>query len=68
MSIVLYVLAVGNAHMNLRPGAKRMIELTQGAPTPEIEAVGKRLGIAGTINDLIVVALIVLMVWKPGTF
>jgi uncharacterized membrane protein len=68
LSIVLYVVAVGNAHMNLKTGAKRMIELTQGPPTPEMEAVGKRLGIAGTINDLIVVALIVLMVWKPGTF
>jgi hypothetical protein len=33
-----------------------------------MEAVGKRLAVAGTINDLIVVALIVLMVWKPGTF
>jgi uncharacterized membrane protein len=68
MSILLYVIAVGNAHMNLIPGSKKMIELTQGPPTPEMEAVGKRLGIAGTINDLIVVALVVLMVWKPGTF
>jgi uncharacterized membrane protein len=68
LSILLYVIAVANAHMNLRTGAKRMIELTQGPPTPEMEAVGKRLAIAGTTNDLIVVALIVLMVWKPGTF
>ena len=68
LSIVLYVVAVGNSHMNLKPGARRMIELTQGPPTPEVETVGKRLAVAGTINDLIVVALIVLMVWKPGTF
>ncbi|HEX4906889.1 MAG TPA: DUF2269 family protein [Acidimicrobiales bacterium] len=68
LSIVLYVIAVGNSHMNLKPSARRMIELTQGPPTPEVEAVGKKLGIAGTINDLIAVALIVLMVWKPGTF
>jgi uncharacterized membrane protein len=68
LSILLYVIAVANAHMNLRTGAKRMIELTQGPPTPEMEAVGKRLAVAGTTNDLIVVALIVLMVWKPGTF
>ena len=68
LSIVLYVVALGNSHMNLKPGAKRMIELTAGPPTPEMETVGKRLGIAGTVNDLIVVALIVLMVWKPGTF
>lgn len=68
LSIVLYVVAVGNSHMNLKPSARRMIELTQGPPTPEMEAVGKRLGIAGTVNDLLAVALIVLMVWKPGTF
>ena len=68
MSIALYVIAIANAHINLRPGAKKMIELTQGPPTPEMETWGKRLAIAGTTNDLIVVALIVLMVWKPGTF
>ena len=68
LSIVLYVVAVGNSHMNLKPGARRMIELTQGPPTPEVETVGKRLAVAGTINDLLAVALIVLMVWKPGSF
>ena len=68
LSIALYVIAVGNAHMNLIPGSKKMIELTQGPPGPEMEAVGKRLAIAGTINDLAAVAIIVLMVWKPGTF
>jgi uncharacterized membrane protein len=68
MSILLYVIALGNSHMNLRPSAKKMIELTAGPPTPEMEAVGKKLAVAGTVNDLIVVVLIVLMVWKPGTF
>jgi uncharacterized membrane protein len=65
-SIVLYLVAIANAHINLRPGAKKMIELTQGPPTPEMETWGKRLAIAGTTNDLIAVALITLMVWKPG--
>ena len=68
LSIVIYVVAVANSHMNLKPSARRMIELTAGPPTPEMDAVGKRLGIAGTVNDLLAVALIVLMVWKPGTF
>ena len=67
LSIALYVLAVGNAHMNLIPGSKKMIELTQGPPTPEVEAVGKRLAIAGAASNLMVVALVVLMVWKPGS-
>jgi uncharacterized membrane protein len=68
LSIVLYVAALGIAHAVLRPSSKRMIELTQGPPTPEMEAVGKKLAMAGTANELIAVALIVLMVWKPGTF
>ena len=68
LSIVLYVVAVGNSHMNLKPSSRKMIELTQGPPGPEIEAVGKRLAVAGTVNDLLAVALVVLMVWKPGTF
>jgi uncharacterized membrane protein len=68
MSIALYVAAVGIAHGVLRPSSKRMIELTAGPPTPEMEVVGKKLAMAGTANELIAVALIVLMVWKPGTF
>jgi len=67
VSIALYVLALGNAHMNLIPGSKKMIELTQGPPGPEMEAWGKRLAIAGTVSNLIVVALVVMMVWKPGS-
>jgi uncharacterized membrane protein len=67
LSIALYVIALGVAHAVLIPSSKRMIELTQGPPTPEVEAVGKRLAIAGTTNNLIVVALVVLMVWKPGS-
>ena len=43
-----------------------MIELTQGPPGPELEARGKKMAIGGTINNLLAVALIVLMVWKPG--
>lgn len=66
LSIVLYVIALGISHGVLQPSARRMIELTSGPPTPEVEQVGKKLAMAGTINDLIVVVLIVLMVWKPG--
>ena len=67
ISIALYVVALGIAHAVLIPNTKKMIELTQGPPTPEVEAVGKRLAAAGTVNNLIVVALVVLMVWKPGS-
>lgn len=66
LSIVLYVAAVGVAHSILIPGSRRMIELTQGPPGPELENQGKKMAIGGTINNLLAVALIVLMVWKPG--
>lgn len=66
LSIVLYVAAVGVSHGVLRPSSKRMIELTAGPPTPEVDVVGKKLAMAGMTNELIAVALIVLMVWKPG--
>jgi uncharacterized membrane protein len=67
ISIALYVIAIGIAHAVLIPGSKKMIELTQGPPTAEMESVTKRLGMAGMTNNLIVVALVVLMVWKPGS-
>jgi uncharacterized membrane protein len=66
LSIALYVAAVGIAHAVLIPGAKKMIALTQGPPTPEMESVTNRLAVAGMTNNLIVVALVALMVWKPG--
>jgi uncharacterized membrane protein len=66
LSIVLYVAAVGIAHMVLIPGSRRMIELTQGPPGPELEEQGKKMAMAGATNNLLAVALIVLMVWKPG--
>jgi uncharacterized membrane protein len=66
LSIVLYVAALGVAHSVLIPGSKKMIELTQGPPTPALEALGTRMAMAGATNNLLAVALITLMIWKPG--
>lgn len=66
LSIVLYVAALGIAHSVLIPGSKKMIELTQGPPGPELEAQGKKMAMAGATNNLLAVALIVLMIWQPG--
>jgi hypothetical protein len=36
------------------------------APPPEIVGLGRRLQLGGTLLSLLIVALVVLMVWKPG--
>lgn len=79
LSIVLYVIGLGLSHGVMIPGAKRMKVLMQemvsgpppaGGPPPqvaEMQTLGQRMGTVGPILDLILVAIIFLMVWKPGT-
>ena len=74
LSIVLYVIALGIAHSVLIPSHRRIDELSaklasgQGgaAEAAELEAVAKKMPPAGATANLIAVAIIVLMVWKPG--
>ena len=66
------------AHGVLRPSAKKMnalmLEMEQGPPPSggappqlaEMQTLGQRLAIAGMTNNLIVVLILLLMVWKPG--
>jgi len=39
---------------------------TMGAPPPEIATMGRRLGMGGAFLTLLLTAIIVLMVWRPG--
>ena len=60
------------------PGTKQMLALMKemedgpppagGAPpqVAQMQAVGRRLGVGGTILDLSVVVLLYLMIFKPG--
>jgi hypothetical protein len=83
LSIVLYLVALGNAHAVLISNTKRMIELQRelvamgpppagaapSGPPPqvtELGRLGKQQAMAGMLNNLIVVALLYLMIWKPG--
>ena len=67
LSIVLYVAALGISHAVQMPSAKRMNDLmAAGPPNAETEALEKKLAGGGTALNLIAVAIIVLMVWKPG--
>lgn len=64
LSIVLYVIALGIAHGVMMPNAKKMLA---GPSSPqEAEEIGKRLALGGMTLNLLAVALIALMVWKPG--
>jgi uncharacterized membrane protein len=79
LSIVLYVVALGIAHAVLRKNARRISALLGeietgpppvGGPPPqvaELGRIGQQQGIAGGVVNLLTIALVALMVWKPGT-
>jgi uncharacterized membrane protein len=74
ISIVLYIIGLGIAHGVMIPSSKRMFALgaTMGsgqggaAEVAEAEAVQRKLAAGGMALDLLAVALIALMIWKPG--
>lgn len=79
LSLVLYVVAVGISHAVMKPSAKRMNVLAAemvnaggppaGGPPPqvvEMEGIGKKLAVGGTVLNLLLVTILVLMVFKPG--
>jgi uncharacterized membrane protein len=82
LSILLYVIALGIVHGVMVPNVKKMIGLQKelvsmgppsgapsGGPPPQVEELerrGKTLATFGPMLNIIAVALIVLMVTKPG--
>ena len=82
LSIVAFVVALGISHGSQIPAARRMNELAAelaaagpppegapaGPPTQVVEmgALEKRLGAGGAILNLLTIAILVLMIWKPG--
>jgi uncharacterized membrane protein len=80
-SFLLYFVALGVVHGVHRPNIQRMNALmaqlntsgpaaaTGGGPPPqvaELEERGKRAAMVGGFLNLLLVALLVLMIWKPG--
>lgn len=79
MSTVLYVIGIGISHGLLVPTAERMLSLQRelvamgppgaaGGPPPQVLELGKlgaRVGIYGTVLDLLLVVILFLMVWRP---
>jgi uncharacterized membrane protein len=78
LSLILYVVGIGLSHGVLWPTVKRMGVLMHemaagpppvGGPPPqaiEMEGLGKKLGVVGPVLNLILVAILFLMVFKPG--
>jgi uncharacterized membrane protein len=77
-AIVLYLIAIGFASTVQARNAKRMVELTAhmppgpppaGAPAgppPEIAETGRKLAQGGQLLTVLIVAIVALMVLKPG--
>jgi uncharacterized membrane protein len=82
LALTFYVVGIAVSHAVLFPNAKRIrdlaAELVSAGPPPagappgpppqvaEMERRGKTLGIASTFLHLLLVAILVLMIWKPG--
>jgi hypothetical protein len=81
LSILLYVIAIGFSHGFQQPNAKRMValaeELVNAGPPPEgaqgpppqvaeMEETGKKLAGGGAFLNLMLLAIIYLMIFKPG--
>lgn len=81
-SMGLFLVGLGIAHAVLQPSARRMAAILRelgdagppaagaaGGPPPqaaEMAELGKKLGMFGAINDVILVVILYLMVFKPG--
>ena len=79
-SFALYIIALGIVHAVHMPNIRKMNQLlaevasggppTGGGPPPqvaEIEARGKRVAAVGGLLNVLLVTIVVLMVFKPGT-
>jgi uncharacterized membrane protein len=80
LALLLYIIAIAISHAVMIPSTKKMIslqrELVDGGPPPagasgpppqvmQMEALGKRLSTFGPVLNLLLVAILFLMVFKP---
>ncbi len=72
LSFILYIVAIGIYHGLHRPTVRRLnavLRETAGgsqATAGDLDALGRRAGVVGGILNLITVAVVVVMVFKPG--
>ena len=69
LSLLLYIVLMGLATGIQVPTVRRIVALrrgTEGAPSTEMQALGKKAATVGGIVNLLWVAILFLMVFKPG--
>ena len=81
LAMTLFIIAIGISHGMLYPAVRKANALaeelsrTEGPPpgaagpppqVVELEALGKRIGAAAGVLNLLVVVILYLMIWKPG--
>jgi uncharacterized membrane protein len=71
IAILIYVILLAYAVIVQAPNSEKMVELTSAAtpgepPSTEIAELAKRLQMGGTVLGVAVLAILLLMVFKPG--
>ena len=81
LAMLLYIIAIGISHGVMNPAVRKANALaeelsrTEGPPpgaqgpppqVVELEALGKRIAATGAILNLMLIAVLYLMIWKPG--
>ena len=72
LAIVIYVVALGISHGLLMPRVKKLLAGMKsavaggGAPPAELAKLEPQIGAISVVLDIALVAILVLMVWKPG--
>jgi len=81
LSMLLFIVAIGISHGMLYPAVRQInalaeeLSTTEGPPpggggkppqVTEMEALGKRIGMADVLLKVLLVAILYLMIWKPG--
>jgi hypothetical protein len=64
LSLVLYLAAIGISHGVMIPNSKKMLAGVSGPD--QAAALEQKLAAGGMTLNLLVVAIIALMIWKPG--
>jgi len=83
LAILLYLIALGLSHGVLQPSVRKANALAEelattegpppgaGGPPPQVaqlEALGKKIGMTAMVNDVLLLAILYLMIWKPGLY
>jgi hypothetical protein len=67
ISMALYVVGIGVSHAVMIPTGRRINEVLRAGGGPEMETLGRKAALGGTFLNLLLVVILLLMVFKPGS-